>query len=78
MVFGYYKTCNRRKWSNNVEGNVFNGISYSKAKGDIGYLYNANRDDNLAMSLQMYLLGEAYYPGCYGIFILMHIVTVCI
>lgn len=41
----------------------FNGISYSKAKGDIGYLYNANRDDNLAMSLQMYLLGEAYYPG---------------
>ena len=41
----------------------FNGISYSKAKGDIGYLYNANRDDNLAMSLQMYLLGETYYPG---------------
>lgn len=42
---------------------LFNGISYSKAKGDIGYLYNANRDDNLAMSLQMYLLGEEYYPG---------------
>ena len=41
----------------------FNGISYSKAKGDIGYLYNANRDDNLAMSLQMHLIGEAYYPG---------------
>ncbi len=42
---------------------LFNGISYSKTKGDIGYLYNANRDDNLAMSLQMYLLGEEYYPG---------------
>lgn len=42
---------------------LFNGISYSKEKGDIGYLYNANRDDNLAMSLQMYLLGEEYHPG---------------
>ena len=42
---------------------LFNGISYSKVKGDIGYLYNANRDDNLAMSLQMYLLGEEYHPG---------------
>ena len=42
---------------------LFNGISYSKAKGDIAYLYNANRDDNLAMSLQMYLLGEEYHPG---------------
>lgn len=42
---------------------LFNGISYSKTKGDIGYLYNPNRDDNLAMSLQMYLLGQEYYPG---------------
>ncbi len=42
---------------------LFNGISYSNAKGDIDYLYNPNRDDNLAMSLQMYLLGEEYYPG---------------
>jgi stage II sporulation protein P len=41
----------------------FNGISYSNAAGDIGYLYNPNRDGNLAMSLQMQLLGEAYYPG---------------
>ncbi len=41
----------------------FNGISYSNVKGDIGYLYNPYRDDNLAMSLQMHLLGEAYYPG---------------
>ena len=41
----------------------FNGISYSNAVGNIGYLNNPYRDDNLAMSLQMHLLGEAYYPG---------------
>ena len=41
----------------------FNGISYSNVKGNINYLYNPYRDDNLAMSLQMYLIGEAYYPG---------------
>lgn len=41
----------------------FNGVSYSNNVGDIGYLNNPNRDDNLAMSLQMQLLGEAYYPG---------------
>jgi len=41
----------------------FNGLSYSNVKGDIEYLYNPFRDDNLAMSLQMHLLGEAYYPG---------------
>ena len=41
----------------------FNGISYSNAVGNIGYLKNPYRDDNLAMSLQMHLLGEAYYPG---------------
>ena len=41
----------------------FNGISYSNVKGDINYLYNPYRDDNLAMSLQMHLIGEAYYPG---------------
>ena len=40
----------------------FNGLSYSNVKGNIGYLYNPYRDDNLAMSLQMHLLGEAYYP----------------
>lgn len=40
-----------------------NGLSYSKVNGDIAYLYNPYRDDNLAMSLQMQLLGEAYYPG---------------
>ncbi|MGN0328307.1 MAG: stage II sporulation protein P [Lachnospira sp.] len=41
----------------------FNGLSYSKVNGDIGYLNNPYRDDNLSMSLQMQLLGEAYYPG---------------
>ena len=41
----------------------FNGISYSNVKGNINYLYNPYRDDNLAMSLQMHRIGEAYYPG---------------
>lgn len=41
----------------------FNGLSYSRLNGDITHLPNPNRDDNLAMSLQMQLLGEAYYPG---------------
>ncbi len=41
----------------------FNGLSYSKINKDIAYLPNPNRDDNLAMSLQMQLLGNAYYPG---------------
>ena len=41
----------------------FNGVSYSNVKGNINYLYNPYRDDNLAMSLQMHLIGEAYYPG---------------
>ena len=41
----------------------FNGLSYSNLNGNISYLANPNRDDNLAMSLQMQLLGNAYYPG---------------
>lgn len=41
----------------------FNGLSYSRVNGDISYLANPYRDDNLAMSLQMQLLGNAYYPG---------------
>ncbi len=40
----------------------FNGLSHSKINGDISYLYNPYRDQNLAMSLQMQLLGNAYYP----------------
>ena len=42
---------------------LFNGLSYSKVNGDFAYLNNPYRDDNLAMSMQMQLLGEAYYPG---------------
>lgn len=41
----------------------FNGISYTNVNGNISYLNNPHRDDNLAMSLQMYLMGQAYYPG---------------
>ena len=41
---------------------LFNGISYSKMNGNITYLNNPNREEKLAMSLQMKLLGEAYYP----------------
>lgn len=41
----------------------FNGISYSNIQGDLPGLKNPYRDDNLAMSLQMQLLGNAYYPG---------------
>lgn len=41
----------------------FNGLSYSRVNGDISYLANPYRDDNLALSLQMQLLGNAYYPG---------------
>ena len=41
----------------------FNGLSYTNLNGNISYLKNPYRDDNLAMSLQMQLLGNAYYPG---------------
>lgn len=57
------------KFVTNIDGKdaakvmLFNGLSYTKENGPIGYLYNPYRDDNLAMSLQMKLLGEAYYPG---------------
>lgn len=40
----------------------FNGISYTRVNGDIEYLQNPYIQDNLAMSLQMYLLGKMYYP----------------
>jgi stage II sporulation protein P len=41
---------------------LFNGISYTKVNGDIQYLSNPYVQDNLALSLQMYLLGKVYYP----------------
>lgn len=42
---------------------LFNGISYTNNLGEIDYLKNPYRSDNLAMSLQMFLLGKTYYPG---------------
>lgn len=41
----------------------FNGISYTKVNGRIDYLPNNYIEENLAMSLQMKLLGDMYYPG---------------
>lgn len=41
----------------------FNGMSRFKTSGDIGYLYNPYLFENLALSLQMKLKAEAYYPG---------------
>lgn len=41
----------------------FNGMSRLTDLGDIDYLYNPNREDNLAMSLQMKMKAEAYFPG---------------
>lgn len=40
----------------------FNGVSRLASKGDIGYLYNPNKEANLAFSLQMQLLCGKYYP----------------
>lgn len=41
----------------------FNGMSRLTGIGDIEYLHNPNQQMNLAMSLQMKLKAEAYYPG---------------
>lgn len=41
----------------------FNGLSRSKANGDIGYLSNPYIEDNLAFSLQMQLSAAKMYPG---------------
>ena len=41
----------------------FNGLSYTKKQGDIGYLENPYIDDNLAFSFQMQTLCNEYYPG---------------
>lgn len=40
----------------------FNGVSRLAKKGEIGYLYNPNKEANLAFSLQMQLLCGKYYP----------------
>ena len=41
----------------------FNGLSYTKAHGEIEYLQNPYIDDNLAFSFQMQVIANEYYPG---------------
>lgn len=41
----------------------FNGLSRTRANGDIAYLPNPYIQDNLAFSLQMQIAGEQMYPG---------------
>ncbi len=41
----------------------FNGMSRTKANGDISYLYNPYIEDNLALSLQMQIEAAEKYPG---------------
>lgn len=41
----------------------FNGMSRTKANGDIEYLHNPYIEDNLAFSLQMQLYATEKYPG---------------
>ena len=41
----------------------FNGLSYTKKNGAIGYLENENLQENLAFSFQMQMAALEYYPG---------------
>ena len=41
----------------------FNGLSYTKAAGNIVYLENPYIDENLAFSFQMQVIANEYYPG---------------
>lgn len=41
----------------------FNGLSRTKANGDIAYLYNPYIQDNLAFSFQMQMKTEELFPG---------------
>lgn len=41
----------------------FNGLSRTRQRGDIEYLYNPYIDDNLAFSFQMQIASNEYYPG---------------
>lgn len=41
----------------------FNGMSRTRANGDIAYLYNPYIEDNLAFSLQMQIEATEKYPG---------------
>ena len=41
----------------------FNGMSRTKKLGNIDYLQNPYREDNMSFAFQMQLKGEEYYPG---------------
>lgn len=41
----------------------FNGMSRTTSLGEIGYLPNPYREDNMAFAFQMQMKGEEYYPG---------------
>ncbi len=41
----------------------FNGLSYTKAAGNIAYLENPYIDENLVFSFQMQVIANEYYPG---------------
>ena len=41
----------------------FNGLSYTKAAGNIDYLENPYIEENLAFSFQMQVIANEYYPG---------------
>ena len=41
----------------------FNGLSRTRKNGEITYLNNPYREDNLATSFQMQLMAARYYPG---------------
>ena len=41
----------------------FNGLSYTRKNGAIGYLENKNLQENLAFSFQMQMTALEYYPG---------------
>lgn len=41
----------------------FNGLSYTKAAGNIAYLENPYIEENLAFSFQMQVIANEYYPG---------------
>lgn len=41
----------------------FNGMSYLNSVGDIGYLYNPNKEDNMAFAFQLQYLSNQYFPG---------------
>ena len=41
----------------------FNGLSYSRKNGEISYLPNPYIADNLALTLQLQLKAQEYYPG---------------